>query len=146
MVYKTSHRNLSLLPSGTLTSNISAMLHSPRAFDLFYKMREEFDTVIIDSPPMMQMPDARVLARYADGVVLVVHAAKTVREEAAAMSRRLADDGTRVLGTILNQWDPGKTNPYAHVYGYESHQRLTHLFYLLNRRLYFPTRVSLHSF
>jgi len=63
MVYKTSHRNLSLLPSGTLTSNISALLHSPRAFDLFYKMREEFDTVIIDSPPMMQMPDARVLAR-----------------------------------------------------------------------------------
>jgi succinoglycan biosynthesis transport protein ExoP len=118
MVYKTSHRNLSLLPSGTLTSNISAMLHSPRAFDLFYKMREEFDTVIIDSPPMMQMPDARVLARYSDGVVLVVHAAKTVREEAAAMSRRLADDGTRVLGTILNQWDPGKSGEYVRAYGY----------------------------
>jgi polysaccharide biosynthesis transport protein len=117
MVYKTSHRNLSLLPSGTLTSNISALLHSPGAFDLFYRMREEFDTVIIDSSPMMQMPDARVLARYADGVVLVVHAAKTVREEAAAITRRLTDDGTRVLGTILNQWDPGKSGEYVRAHG-----------------------------
>jgi len=126
LVYKTSFRNLSLLPSGTLTSNVSALLHSQRAFDLFYRMREEFDTVVIDSPPMLQMPDARVLARYSDGVVLVVHAARTAREEAAAVSRRLSDDGTRVLGTILNQWDPRRTKEYVHPYGIGYSYRTSH--------------------
>jgi capsular exopolysaccharide synthesis family protein len=120
MVYKTSYKNLSLLPTGALASNSSCMLHSRRAFELFRRMRKQFDTVIIDSPPLQQMPDARVLARFADGVVLVVHSARTDRDVAAAARRRLTDDGTRVLGTILNQWDPGKTNPYSYVYGYKS--------------------------
>ena len=83
-------------------------------------MREEFHTVIIDTPPMLQMPDARVLGKLADAVVLVVRSAETTRDEAAAAAQRLAEDGTRVLGTILNEWDPrktshpGYTNAYRH--------------------------------
>ena len=79
-------------------------------------MREEFHTVIIDTPPMLNMPDARVLGRLADGVVLVVRSAQTMRDAAVAANQRLTEDGTRVLGTILNQWDPRKTNQYT--YGY----------------------------
>ena len=75
--------------------------------------------LIFDSPPMLQMPNARVLARFADGVVLVVHSARTDREVAATARRRLTDDGTRVLGTILNEWDPRKTNEYARGYSYK---------------------------
>ena len=80
-------------------------------------MRSEFDMVIIDTPPMLHMPDARVLGRCSDGVILVVQSTLTMRDAAAAASQRLAHDGTRVLGAILNQWDPGKTISYA--YGYE---------------------------
>ena len=64
--------------------------------------------------PMVQMADARVLGRFADGVILVVRSAQTTREMAAAAAQRLAEDGTRVLGTILNRWDPLKTNQYAY--------------------------------
>ncbi|MGH9678539.1 MAG: polysaccharide biosynthesis tyrosine autokinase, partial [Candidatus Acidiferrales bacterium] len=121
MVFKTCFKNLSLLPSGTLTPNVSCLLHSPRGLQFLLRMRDEFHTVIIDTPPMMHMPDARVLGRHADGVVLVVRASQTMRDAALSVSRRLADDGTRVLGTVLNQWDPRESNQYSYYSGYHYH-------------------------
>ena len=121
MVFKTGFRNLYLLPSGSSTVNIAALLHSPRALAFLNRMREEFHTVIIDTPPMLHMPDARVLGRLADGVILVVRSAQTMRDAAVAANQRLTEDGTRVLGTILNQWDPRKTNQYTHGNGYKYH-------------------------
>jgi polysaccharide biosynthesis transport protein len=85
-------------------------------------MREEFHTVIIDTPPMLHMPDARILGRFADGVILVVQSAQTMREAAVAANQRLTEDGTRVLGTILNQWDPREANPYTCGYGYKYYE------------------------
>src|SRR6202035_539929 len=121
MLFKTGFRNLCLLPSGSLASNISGLLHSSRALEFLNRMREEFHTVIIDTPPMLNMPDARVLGRLADGVILVVHSAQTIRDTAVAAKQRLTEDGTRVLGTILNQWDPRKTNNYSYGYGYNKY-------------------------
>jgi succinoglycan biosynthesis transport protein ExoP len=119
MVYKTCYRNLSLLPCGGSTVNVGALLHSPRAGAYLNRMRTEFHTVIIDAPPMLNMPDARILGRLADGVVLVVRSAQTMRDAAVAANQRLTEDGTRVLGTILNQWDPRRTNQYGNGYGYK---------------------------
>lgn len=74
--------------------------------------------VIIDMPPMLQIQDARVLGRLADGVILVVRSAQTTRENAARAGQRLAEDGTRVLGTVLNKWDPRKTSHSGYEYGH----------------------------
>jgi capsular exopolysaccharide synthesis family protein len=120
MVFKTGYRNLFLLPSGSMNNNTAALLHSPRALEFLDRMREEFHTIIIDTPPMLHMPDARILGRFSDGVILVVRSAQTVRDSALAVKQRLAEDGTRILGTILNQWDPRQTNQYT--YGYTSKQ------------------------
>jgi capsular exopolysaccharide synthesis family protein len=117
MVFKTGFRYLSLLPSGSPTINIIPLLYSPRASAYLSRMLEEFHTIIIDSPPMMNIPDARVLGRLADGVILVVRSAGTMRYAAVAAKQRLTEDGTRVLGTILNQWDPRKTNNYTDACG-----------------------------
>jgi polysaccharide biosynthesis transport protein len=118
MVFKTGYRNLFILPSGSTSNNTAALLHSPRAIEFLNRMREEFHTIIIDTPPMLHMPDARILGRFADGVILVVRSAQTIRESALAAKQRLSEDGTRILGTILNQWDPRKTNQY--IYGYSN--------------------------
>ena len=121
LVIRTSYGGLHVLPAGSAPSRISHLLHSPRALELLQKMRREFDMVLIDTPPMLQMPDARVLGRLVDGVILVVRSARTNKDAAAAAGRRLADDGTRILGTVLNEWDPRKASSaygYGHVYGY----------------------------
>ncbi len=118
MVAGTGYRDLYLLPAGTVASSISNLLHSPRVVELLQQMRQQFDMVIIDTPPMLQMPDARVLGKLADGVILVVRSARTTKETAAAAGQRLAEDGTRVLGTVLNEWDPRKTSHTGYEYGY----------------------------
>jgi polysaccharide biosynthesis transport protein len=120
MFYKTGFRNLCLLPSGSLPDNITGLLHSPLMVQFLKRMREEFQTIIIDTPPLLYMPDARILGRIADGVILVVRSAQTMMDAALAANHRLAEDGTQVLGTILNQWDPRKTSRYSG-YGYNVH-------------------------
>jgi Mrp family chromosome partitioning ATPase len=86
------------------------------------RMREQFHTIIIDTPPMLNIPDARVVGRFSDGVILVVRSAQTVRDSALAIKQRLTEDGTRILGTILNQWDPKKTNSYGYGYADKDYQ------------------------
>jgi Mrp family chromosome partitioning ATPase len=85
-------------------------------------MREEFHTVIIDTPPLLQMADARILGKVADAVVLVVRSAQTTRDEASTAVLRLAEDGTRVLGSVLNEWDPRKTSHTGYASGYRHYQ------------------------
>jgi len=85
---------------------------------LLRKLRAEFETILIDTPPMLHIPDARVLGRMVDQVILVVRSGKTTRDAATAAYQRFSEDGTRVLGTILNHWNPKHSaNGY---YGYYS--------------------------
>jgi capsular exopolysaccharide synthesis family protein len=112
---------LYVLPSGSRTDNISSLLHSPRMADLLGRALRVFDTVLIDTPPVKQIADARVLGRLSDGVVLVVRAGQTTRGTARAAAERFAGDGIRVLGTVLNGWDP-ETNGSGYYDGYSYDQ------------------------
>jgi polysaccharide biosynthesis transport protein len=122
MVIGTGYRKLYLLPAGSAAASIWDVLDSERMPEFLNRMRREFDTVIIDTPPMLVMPDARVLGRLADGVILVVRSNKTVRDMALSASQRLLEDGTRILGTVLNEWNPRKTSRY----GYRDGSRYSH--------------------
>jgi len=96
---------LNVLPGGCSPDRAPRLLYSPRLGELLRAVRLQFDTVLIDTPPVLAMPDARVIARLADSVVLVVRANRTTREAAAAACQRFADDGTLVLGAVLNDWN-----------------------------------------
>jgi polysaccharide biosynthesis transport protein len=106
VVLETSVPGLFLLPSGLAHPNEASLLYGAKLPDLLARLRGEFDMVLIDTPPMLQIPDARVLGTLVDAVILVMRAGHTNREAAMAASQRLSEDGTRVLGTILNGWDP----------------------------------------
>jgi polysaccharide biosynthesis transport protein len=116
LVQKTKIPNVHAVFSGRRTANASNLLHSPRLAELIGRFRQEFDAVLIDAPPVLGLPDARVLGHLADGVILVLRAGQTTLETARAARQRLAEDGTTVLGTILNGWDPKEAK-----YGYYSY-------------------------
>ena len=97
--------DLYVLPAGSGAGNISNLLYSARLPKLLQRFRDEFDAILIDTSPMIQTPDARVLARIAGGVILVIRAGHTSRDTAVAASKRFADDGTALIGTILTDWD-----------------------------------------
>jgi len=82
------------------------------------RFRREFQYVLLDAPPCLQVADARVMAKYADGVVLVVRANHVNRKMAMAAAQRLLLDGIPVLGTILNDWDLAGSREYGYGYGY----------------------------
>ena len=109
----TSIPHLWVLPSGSSRHTASSLVHSPRLPELLKLARERFDTVIIDTPPMVNISDARVVGRFADAVILVLRSAVTTRDAALLAKRRFAEDGIQVLGTILNYWNP-KTPGYGY--------------------------------
>ncbi|HEY1336588.1 MAG TPA: polysaccharide biosynthesis tyrosine autokinase, partial [Bryobacteraceae bacterium] len=121
LVHPTAVPGLSLLPSGPGTASVWQLLHSPRMAALLRVFRSEFDVVLIDSPPVLQCTDARVLARYCDGVILVLHAGRTTRDAVLACRRRFAEDRIPVLGTILNRWRPAG-RPTTYYGGYQQAQ------------------------
>lgn len=96
---------LHVLPSGCSPESAPTLLYSPHLAELLEAARTQFDTVLIDTPPVLRVPDARVLGRLADTVILVVRADRTSRDTAVLACQRFTEDGTRVLGTILNAWD-----------------------------------------
>ncbi len=112
-VQKTAIPGLSVLASGASTTATANLLYSADVPKLLARLKSEYDFVLIDTPPVFPVADARVLGRFADGVILVARAGQTAREAAAAAHRRLAADEVRVLGLILNDWDPKAS---AHTY------------------------------
>jgi succinoglycan biosynthesis transport protein ExoP len=110
LVQRTEIPGLYVLGSGTSTHSISNLLFSTRLPQLLKRFKREFDTVLIDTPPMLNLSDARVLGRLSDGVILVFFARSTSRDAALSAVELFREDHTPVLGTILNHWNP-KRNP-----------------------------------
>jgi capsular exopolysaccharide synthesis family protein len=113
----TSIPGLYVMRSGRNSGVVSNLLHSSRLPELLLQLRNEFDTVVIDTPPALHISDARVIGRLADAVLLIVRAGRTTRDAAQMVKQRFGEDGTPLLGTILNGWDP-KHEVYGYKYRY----------------------------
>jgi capsular exopolysaccharide synthesis family protein len=103
---KTQVPRLYVLPSGSGEVKVASMRYHGRLTDLFLRFRFDFDAVLVDTPPMLEFSDARLLGHLSDGVVMVIRAGETTLDDVVAGIRRLQEDGTPVLGTILNDWNP----------------------------------------
>jgi capsular exopolysaccharide synthesis family protein len=104
-----------LLPAGPRAAAPPALFHSDRFPALLKRFRADFDIVLIDTGPILHLAEARMMSRYADGVILVFRARQTSREAAVAAAQRLQEDGSLILGSILNDWDPS-TAGYSSYY------------------------------
>jgi receptor protein-tyrosine kinase len=114
LVKKTAIPRLSLMPAGTCTDNIFGLLCSGRMARLMPRFRQEYDYVLVDAPPCLEFADARIMARYAERLLLVVRADFTDRRTAQAAVQRLLLDRIPVMGVIFNYWDP----THSDLYGY----------------------------
>jgi capsular exopolysaccharide synthesis family protein len=120
LVCKTKIPGLYLLPGGTSPISPSILLNSPRMSGLLDCLRREFDMVLVDAPPVIHLADARVLGRFADGVVLVIRSGQTTPASVMSACKGFLEDGTRMLGIVLNGWDP-KTGRHYGSYHYEAY-------------------------
>ncbi|MCE3249943.1 MAG: etk [Geminicoccaceae bacterium] len=84
--------------------------------------RERYDYVILDTPPVLGLPDVKALSPASDAILFVVQWDRTARDAAAAALRQLADISAKVAGVVLNQVDMRKHASYA--YGDAAHYYL----------------------
>jgi succinoglycan biosynthesis transport protein ExoP len=104
-VIKTSIPNVWLLPAGHNPPNPAELLGSRRFGDVFRLLTEAFDFVLVDSPPLLAVTDALMVARLVGGVVFVVGSEMTNRQAAHVALDRLRAAGAHVLGGLLNRVD-----------------------------------------
>ncbi len=115
--------NLFMIPSGTGREEVVELLHSGSAITrLLDRLALEFDVVLIDTPPMLHMADARILAAQSDGVILVLRAGLTSRDQASNACDLFENDQVPLIGTILNDFNPvreGRSGYYQSYYRYK---------------------------
>lgn len=99
----TEVEGLQLMTSGPLPPNPSELLGSHRMAELVEQLLQTADVVLFDSPPVLAVTDAAVLARLMDGVLLVVESAKTRQDAARRAAQELAKVNARVLGVVVNR-------------------------------------------
>jgi len=115
---------LMVLACGTTPPNPSELLGSLRMQETIKNLQKRFDFVIIDTPPLLAVTDARVLSKIVDGVIVLVRAGKTTHEQISRAVKSLRSVDARVLGTVLNM-APTK-GPDAYTYGYYDHKYYDH--------------------
>jgi non-specific protein-tyrosine kinase len=99
---ETGVQGLQLLASGPLPPNPSELLGSQRMARVIAQLKEMADLVLFDSPPVVVVTDAAVLAARLDGVVLVVSAGRTRRDMARRAKAQIEKVNARLLGVVLN--------------------------------------------
>ncbi|MBD2848583.1 polysaccharide biosynthesis tyrosine autokinase [Paenibacillus sp. IB182496] len=113
----TSIAGLSILPSGPIPPNPSEMLVSRRMNALLETASRLYDVVIIDTPPIMMVTDAQIVASKCDGVVLVIDSGHVKRESARKAKASLEHVNARLLGVVLNNVKRSKAESYYAYYG-----------------------------
>jgi polysaccharide biosynthesis transport protein len=109
---------LSLLPAGPVPPNPAELLNSGRMEDVFATLREHFDLVLIDSPPVLPVTDAAILSRYADATLVLVAAGQTRRGDLHRAVEKLNQVRATILGIVLNKVSKQTGRNYGSSYGY----------------------------
>ena len=112
-VQKTSIEGLYALTGGVIPPNPSELLGSERMQNVLQRAKEEYDYVLIDTPPVMPVTDALIVSRFVDGMILVIASAEVKVEMARDVKNQLVHAGANILGVVLN-----KVRSEHHGYGY----------------------------
>ena len=114
--------NLSYIPTGTIPPNPAEMLDSNQMRTLLAKFRNEYDLVVIDSPPIIAVTDSEILSNMVDGTIIVVSADTTEIELMERAVELIKAENTHFLGTVLNNFSfkSGYGSYYKYYYYYST--------------------------
>ncbi|MHA1528869.1 MAG: polysaccharide biosynthesis tyrosine autokinase [Alphaproteobacteria bacterium] len=118
-VHRDEKSGLHILPGEESSVNAADIFASHRFTDFITEMRKEFDYIFIDTPPVLAVPDARVIAKNSDAVIFCVRWNKTARDAVHEGLRFFAQIHIKVAGLVLSQVNVSKMARYGYSnYGY----------------------------
>ncbi len=120
VLQKTAINNLRVLPTGHLPPNAADMLASEQMGQVIAQLVEQADMVLFDTPPLLAVTDASILATRVGGIILVIDAVRTRSEVCQRGKEILERVGVTPLGVVLNRFNP-KRDAYYGGYGYNKY-------------------------
>lgn len=115
-----SEDNVSVITSGAIPPNPTELLSSTLLPTLLSELRERFDVVVVDAPPILGLADAIIVGSQVEGTMLVMEAGRNYRGNMRASVARLRRGGAQILGAVItkhNVRDLGYTQDYQYTYG-----------------------------
>lgn len=111
--------NLSILTAGPIPPNPAELLSSRSMENLILQLREKYDVIILDAPPLLQVADSRITSKLTDGVVLVVGCTTSDRQRVLKAKEQLELAEAKILGVVLNRRELTDDSAYQYYYSYE---------------------------
>ncbi|GAB3063983.1 CpsD/CapB family tyrosine-protein kinase [Salinicoccus sesuvii] len=106
VIKRTAFDQLDLITSGPVPPNPSELLSSKRMETMMQMLRDNYEMVIVDSPPLLSVTDAQILSKHTDGVILVTNVQDNNRDRILEAKELLNKAGANIVGIILNNRHP----------------------------------------
>lgn len=116
-IHPTDREGLFLLPAGKIPPNPAELLAGGRFEQILHRATTMFDHVIVDSPPVLGLADAPLLASLCEGTIMIIEAGKIRRVAAVSAVERIRGGGARIMGGILTKFSATQSG-YGYGYGY----------------------------
>ncbi len=113
LIKKTEYKNVDIVSRGTKIYNSSLVLVSDKFKKLIAELRDEYDYVILDCAPVLQVSDYIHIGRVSDGVIFLVAYGMTTRKQVADAVKELKKNGLNILGTVFSMYDRKKDKGYG---------------------------------
>ncbi|MEO9594758.1 polysaccharide biosynthesis tyrosine autokinase [Rhodopirellula bahusiensis] len=120
---------LKMMPSGPIPANPAEALTLPEMSELLDVLREEYDYIILDTPPLLVVTDPSITASMTDGVVMALKVRRKSKPNAKEAASILSNVGAKLLGVVINASDEGSNNDGYKGYGYYRYGRHTNRYY-----------------
>ncbi len=121
-LYNTQLSNFDVIFSGPFPPNPVELIGSGNLENLLERLKDSYDYIIVDSPPLAQVIDAAVIASCCDAAILVINNRKTSRKMAENVKNQLQKSGCRLLGAVLNETEKGPAYSRTKYYGQYSYK------------------------
>lgn len=111
-IYHSEYEEISILTSGVIPPNPAELLSSGRMLQLIEEMKQTFDIIIFDTPPMLTVADAQILSGKVDGLLFVLRKGIDSKEQILKAKKRSESANANVLGAVYNRIEPNNKDYY----------------------------------
>lgn len=145
-VCTTNLSNLFYLPCGTKPLNPTEILNSQKFVELILSVQNDYDAVIIDTPPLGSVIDAAVIASQTDSTIVVIESGADTPENILRVKEQLEKANAKILGAVLNKVKKGLYRDYYNYYDYYGAQKapkgIGRIFHILDRNSGMEARIK----
>ena len=117
VIYDTNIENFSMIFAGPYSPNPAELLEESLFGDMISKLKERYDYIIVDTPPMGNLIDGAIVARQCDGAVMVIESGSISYRLEQRVKGQLEKSGCRILGVVLNKVNMERNGYYSKYYG-----------------------------